>query len=47
MDCKFCNCENAKYNCNLCGNHVCNVCAVPVDESHEEYDEQNYQVGKC
>ena len=47
MDCKFCNCENAKYNCNLCENHVCNVCAVPVDESHEEYDEQNYQVGKC
>ena len=29
------------------GNRVCNVCAVPVDESQEGYEKQNYQVGKC
>ena len=33
--------------CILCGNHVCNVWAVPVDESQEGYHEQNYQAGKC
>ena len=47
MDCKFCNRKNTKYSCILCGNRVCNVCAVRVDESQEGYDEQNYQVGKC
>ena len=47
MDCKFCNRENTKHSCVLCGNRVCNVCAVPVDESQKGYDEQNYQVGKC
>ena len=47
MNCKFCNRENRKYSCILCGNRVCNICAVPVDESQEGYDEQNYQVGKC
>ena len=47
MDCKFCNRENTKYSCILYGNHVCNVCAVPVDESQEGYDKQNYQIGKC
>ena len=31
----------------MCGNRVCNVRAVPVDESQEGYDEQNYQVRKC
>ena len=31
----------------MCGNRVCNVCAVPVDESQEGYGEQSYQVGKC
>ena len=31
----------------MCGNRVCNVCAVPADESQEGYDEQNYRVGKC
>ena len=36
-----------KYSCVLCGSRVCNVCAVSVDESQEDYDEQNYQVGKC
>ena len=45
MDCKFCNLENTNYSCILCGNCVCNVCAVPVDESQEGYDEQNYQLG--
>ena len=47
MDCKFCNRENTKYTCSLCGNRICNICTVPVDESHEVYDEQSYQVGKC
>ena len=47
MDCKFCNRENRKYGCILCRNRVCNVCTVPVDESQEEYDEQNYQFRKC
>ena len=47
MDCKFCNRKNTKYSCILCGNRVCNVCAVPVDESQEGYDKQNYQVRKC
>ena len=47
MDCKFCNRENRKYGCILCRNRVCNVCAVPADESQEEYDEQNYQFRKC
>ena len=47
MDCKFCNHENTKYSCILCGNRDCNVCAVSVDESQEGYDEQNDQVGKC
>ena len=45
MDCKLCNRENTKYSYILCGNCVCNVCAVPVDESQEGYDEQNYQLG--
>ena len=27
------------YNYILCGNHVCNVCAVPVHESKEGNDE--------
>ena len=31
----------------MCGNRVCNVCAVPVDESQEGYDKQYYQIGKC
>ena len=31
----------------MCGNLICNVFAVPVDESQEGYDEQIYQVGKC
>ena len=44
---KFCNRENTKYSCILCRNRVCNVCAVLVDKSQEEYDEQNYQVRKC
>ena len=30
----------------MCGNRVCNVCAVPVDESQEGYDKQYYQIGK-
>ena len=47
MDCKFCNRENTKYSCILCGNRVCNVCAGPVDKFQEGHDEQNYQVGKC
>ena len=48
MGCKFCNRENTKYSCIFCGCYrVCNVCAVPVYESQEGYDEQNYQVGKC
>ena len=48
MGCKFCNCENTKYSGIFCGCYrVCNVCAVPVYESQEGYDEQNYQVGKC
>ena len=47
MDCKFCNRENTKHSCVLCVNRVCNVCAVPVDETQKGYDEQNYQVGKC
>ena len=47
MDRKFCNRENTKYSCILCENHVSNVCAVPVDEPQERYDEQNYQIGKC
>ena len=44
MDCKLCNRENTKYSYILCGNCVCNVCAVPVDESQEGYDEQNCYV---
>ena len=47
MDCKFFNRESTKYSCILYGNRVCNVCAVPVDESQDGYDEQNYQFGKC
>ena len=48
MGCKFCNREKTKYSCIFCGCYrVCNVCAVPVYESQEGYDEQNYQVGKC
>ena len=47
MDCKFCNGENTKYSCILCGNRICNVCAVPIDGSQEGYDKQNYQAGKC
>ena len=48
MGCKFCNRENTKCSCIFCGCYrVCNVCAVPVYESQEGYDEQNYQVGKC
>ena len=47
MDCKFCNRENTKYSCILCGNRVCSVRAVPVEESQEGCDEQNYQIGKC
>ena len=44
MGCKFCNRENTKYSCIFCGCYrVCNVCAVPVYESKEGYDEQNYQ----
>ena len=31
----------------MCGNRVWNACAVPVEESQEGYDEQNYQVRKC
>ena len=31
----------------MCGNRVCNVCAVPVDESQEGYDKQYYQIGRC
>ena len=45
MDCKFCNRGNSKYSCILCVNRVCNVCAVPADESQEGYDKQNYQLG--
>ena len=45
MDCKFSNRVNTKYSGILCGNRVCNVCAVPVDESQEGYDEQNYLLG--
>ena len=33
-------------SCILCGNHVCNVFALSVDESQESYDKQNYQFGK-
>ena len=47
MDCTFCNRENTKYSCILCGNCFFNVCAVPVDEFQREYDEQNYHVAKC
>ena len=47
MDCKFSNRVNTKYSCILCGNRVCNVCAVPVDESQEGYDKQYYQIGRC
>ena len=47
MDCKFYNHENTKYSCILFENRVCNVCAVPVDEAQEGYDEQNYYIGKC
>ena len=31
----------------MCGNYVCNVCAVPAGKSQEGYDKQNYQFGKC
>ena len=47
MDCKFCNRENTKYSCILCGNRVCNVCAVTVDESQEGYGEHNCHLWKC
>ena len=47
MDCKFCNGENTKYSSILCGNRICNACAVAVDGSQEGYDKQNYKAGKC
>ena len=45
MDFKFCNRENSKHSCILYVNRICNVCAVPVGESQEGYDKQNYQLG--
>ena len=45
--CVFCKTVKTKYRCVNCDAIACNVCTVPVDETHIGYDEDFKKVGLC
>ena len=46
-DCFICGPKNTKYSCRLCSNTTRNLCAESAICNEEDYDEDNYSVGKC
>ena len=46
-DCYICGPKDTKYSCRLCSNTTRNLCAESAICNEEDYDEDNYSVGKC